>query len=193
MTRAAAVILAAGRGERLGVAAKAALLLPDGRSFIDAVAATARAAGCARLVCVCAEPHLAVTRAAASAAGCDIAENAAPGRGMISSIAVGLDALDPRSIDVALIWPVDHPSVPAGVVTSVLASANRAGIVIPCWQGAGGHPTAFGAELWTALREAVDRPGGARAVVAEYAERVTRLEVPSPAVVRDVDLPGDRA
>jgi molybdenum cofactor cytidylyltransferase len=192
MTRAAALILAAGRGERLGVVAKASLALPDGRLFVEAAAETARAAGCVRSICVGAEPHLSVTRAAAGAAGCEFAENASPERGMIGSIVVGLDALDTRSIDVALIWPVDHPSVPVAVVKTVLAAADRTGIVIPCWQGRGGHPTAFGAELWSALRAAVDRPGGARAVLSENAERITRLEVPSSAVVLDVDVPADR-
>lgn len=193
MTRSATVILAAGRGERLGVVAKATLLLPGGRTFIEAVAQTARAAGSARIVVVCAEPHLAVTQAAARAAGCDAVDNPTPERGMISSIVVGLDALDARAVDVALIWPVDHPGVPVFVVTTVLGAAGRAGIVVPCFKGRGGHPTAFGADLWPALRNAVDRPAGARAVLAENAARIARLEVPSPAVVHDVDVPADRA
>src|SRR5690242_21381579 len=50
--RVAAIVLAAGQGTRLGGRAKAALVLPDGRSFVAAIMAAARAAGVAPVVVV---------------------------------------------------------------------------------------------------------------------------------------------
>lgn len=193
MTRIAAVVLAAGRGERLGGAAKAALRLPDGRTFLEAVAEAARAGGCARVIAVAAAPHLQAVRAAAAAAGVEVVENPAPERGMASSAAIGLAALDGGAFDAALVWPVDHSRVGAATVAAIAAAAARDRIVVPRRAGRGGHPTAFGAGLWPECAVAAAGPDGLRAVVAADRRRVAELAVDDDGVVRDVDTPDDYA
>jgi CTP:molybdopterin cytidylyltransferase MocA len=185
--RVAALILAAGRGTRLGGVAKACLRLCDGRTFVEAIAAAARAAGCTRVVVVAAEPHLAATRSAAATAGCDVVVNPAPERGMGSSLAAGLEALDPADFDAALDWPVDHPRVGAATCAAILAAVSRDGIVVPTFEGRGGHPTAFGAAVWPELAASAEQ--GARSVMRSRPDRVRRVEVRDPFVGAGVDTP----
>jgi molybdenum cofactor cytidylyltransferase len=176
----AAVILAAGAGARLGGRNKAALRLPDGRAFVEVVIGAAREAGVDRVVVVVGGPHEAETRALA--AGAEIAVNREPERGMLSSLLAGLDVLG--SADVALVWPVDHPRVRVATARLVLERAGRDRVVVPTFHGRGGHPSAFGAELFPALRAAAT----AREASAGRAERV---EVDDEGVVRDVDTVED--
>jgi CTP:molybdopterin cytidylyltransferase MocA len=185
--RAAAVILAAGRGERLGGVAKAALRVPDGRTFLQAVTDAARAGGCARLVLVVAEPHAAAARAAGVVDA--VVENPAPERGMASSFACAIPFV--ADCDVALLWPVDHPFVAARTVAAVLAAATRDAIVVPVHGGRGGHPTAFGAAWFARCAAAADAPDGLRSVLAAGGAAVTRLLVDDASVLRDVDEPAD--
>ena len=190
---AVAVVLAAGAGKRIGGHAKASLLLPDGRTFLSAVAASACAGGCRRVVVVVGRPHAQETRAAARAAGVtEIVENSDPDRGMSSSLAVALDHLDSQAADVVLAWPVDHARVLAGTVAAILRAAGRGLIVVPTSAGGrGGHPTAFGASLWSELRNAADLPEGARAVVRADPTRVVRVAVSDPGAFFDIDTPAD--
>lgn len=172
----AALILCAGEGRRLGGVDKAGLRLPDGRTFLDAVAATARAAGCA--------PVLAVGRASQAI---ETIINPAPERGMISSIVVGLAALAARDVAAALVWPVDQPLVTPATVAAIVAVAGPGRIVVPTYAGRGGHPTAFGRALWSELAAAAT----ARDVVRADPARVVRLPVDDEGVVLDFDLPSD--
>jgi CTP:molybdopterin cytidylyltransferase MocA len=188
-----AVVLAAGAGKRMENSAKAALLLPDGRTFLAAVAQCARAGGCHRVVVVVGRPHGDETRRAALAAGVtEIIENPDPERGMTSSLAVAIDRLDPRTVDVALAWPVDHALVRASSVVAILRASGRDLIVVPTSSGGrGGHPTAFGATLWPELSNAADLPDGARAVVRADRGRVVRVTASDPGAFFDIDTPDD--
>jgi molybdenum cofactor cytidylyltransferase len=190
---AVAVILAAGAGTRMGGKAKASLLLPDGRTFLAAAVASACAGGCRRVVVVVGRPHGQETRAAALAAGAsEIIENPNPDRGMSSSLAVALDHLDPRAVDVVLAWPVDHAKVNASTVAAILRASGRDLMVVPTSSGGrGGHPTAFGASLWPELRNAASLPDGARAVLRADPARVVRVEVLDPGAFFDIDTPDD--
>jgi CTP:molybdopterin cytidylyltransferase MocA len=186
-----AVVLAAGAGKRMGGSAKASLRLPDGRTFLAAVSASARAAGCHRVLVVVGRPHQQETRAAAFAAGItEIVENPDPDRGMTSSLAVAIDYLGSQGVDGALVWPVDHALVRASTVEAILGACRRDRIVVPSDPGGrGGHPTAFGASLWSELCDAVALPDGARAVVRADPGRVIRVAVSDPGAFLDVDTP----
>jgi molybdenum cofactor cytidylyltransferase len=187
---AAAVILAAGAGSRMGTTCKAALALPDGTSFLHAILHAARAGGCARVVVVCGPPHAERVRELCGEDEIRV-HNPDPERGMISSLALGLAACRDADvdIDVALSWPVDQPRVLARTVEHVLSRATRGRVVIPTHRGRGGHPTAFGAEVWPELAVA----SSARAVVRADPSRVLRLATDDPAILVDVDTPADHA
>ncbi len=185
-----AVVLAAGRGERLGGVAKA-LLTIDGESFLARVAGTLRAAGGDDLLVVVGPPHGDRVRAEATRLGLSVVENPAPERGMASSVATGFAALAGRGGTAALLWPVDVVRVAAASVSAVVTAAAADRIVVPTWQGRGGHPAAFGRALWGELATCDALPQGARSILHRAPARVTRLPVDDPGVLADVDLPAD--
>jgi molybdenum cofactor cytidylyltransferase len=185
-----AVVLAAGRGARLGGVAKA-LLAHGGESFLARVAGTLAAAGVRDALVVVGPPHGDAVRAEASRLGLPVVDNPAPERGMASSVAVGFAALAGRDDEAALLWPVDLARVSADTVARVAAAAAPERIAIPTWQGRGGHPTAFGRALWPELAACDHLADGARSVVRRDPARVVRIPVDDPGVVADVDLPGD--
>lgn len=187
--KATAVILCAGAGRRLGGVCKALLSHPaDGQSFLWHVSFAARDAGCEDVVVVIADPHGQAVEATLPD-WTRAVWNPLPERGMASSIACGLSAALPSEI--ALVWPVDHAFATVASARAVLAAAGPARIVIPTFEYRGGHPAAFGRELWDELDAAADLPEGARSVIHKDPTRVVRLPVEDPGVVRDVDLPGD--
>ncbi len=185
-----AVVLAAGRGERLGGVAKA-LLSIDGESFLARLAGTLAAAGGGELLVVVGPPHGDRVRAEAARLGLSMVENPAPERGMASSVATGFAALAGRADTAALLWPVDVARVAAASVAAVIAAAAADRIVVPTWQGRGGHPAAFGRAVWSELAACGALPEGARSILHRDPARVTRLPVDDRGVLADVDLPAD--
>jgi molybdenum cofactor cytidylyltransferase len=165
------IVLAAGRGERMGGVAKAQLRLPDGRSFLEAVLAA------------CAGLRTVIISSRAFEIDRSII-NERPEDGMISSIRLGLDALEQAGCDAALVWPVDTPLVRPATVAAIAGASGKDRIVVP---RGGGHPTSFGVSLWPELRVAAT----ARDVVARDPARVVALDVDDPGVRADVDTPGD--
>lgn len=118
--------------------------------------------------------------------GVEFATNSNPDSPMGVSIAVGARAL-PETAQATLIALVDHPAVPPLVVSTLLDSwKSGARLVIPTWQGRGGHPVlvdlGFKAEL-------LDLPesGGLRAFFETHRDEVTRIPVDSPFIARDMD------
>jgi molybdenum cofactor cytidylyltransferase len=191
------VILAAGAGRRLGGTAKALLSLgplpePDG-TFLAHLAATAAEAGAGRSVVVVGPPHGARVAAEALRLGLEVADNPEPERGMGSSVAIGFEHAARRfgAAVAALLWPADHARVSPVTVAWLVNEAGPGAILVPTWRGRGGHPTAFGRELWADLAGCGALPRGARSLLERRADRVRRIEVADPGVVADVDRPGD--
>ena len=184
------IILAAGKGERMGGVAKA-LLAAGGRTFLQAVVAGVREAGL-RAVVVCGGPFASEVAAAARALEAAVVVNPDIERGMASSIATGLGAAL-ASDDGALVWPVDHPLVRPDTVAAILAEATAEHIVVPTLEGRGGHPVWFGRLHFAALGDpGLGARGGARALLAEN-PRVIRVNCSDPGVRYDIDTPPDYA
>ena len=184
----AAIILAAGRGARLGGVAKA--LLPAGEeSFLAAIARIAAAAGVSRSLVVVGPPFAEAVSAEATRLGLEIAVNPDPDRGMGSSVAIGFAAA--RGAEVGLLWPVDVARVAVATVARVVADAGPERIVVPTWGGRGGHPAGFGRALFDELAGCADLPEGARSVVHRDPARVLHLPTGDPGVLADVDVPAD--
>lgn len=188
-------VLAAGAGRRMG-AGKA--LAPLGAAtFLETLLATLALARIA--------PRLVVVRgeALAAAGGATLRDTCArhdarllinpePDRGMLSSIHVGLDALeddaDAGAVAAFLIAPVDCPRVRAatiGALTGAFASTG-APIVVPRFAGRRGHPALFARALFGELRGA-PLDVGARAVVGAHAAVRLEIDVDDPAVLDDFD------
>jgi len=185
-----AVLLAAGRGARMGGVAKA-LLVMDGESFLARIAHTLAGAAVHEAVVVVGPPHGDAVRAEAERLGMAVAHNPAPERGMSSSVSTGFAALAGHNDDAALLWPVDVARVAPATVSQVVAAAGIELIAVPTWQGRGGHPTAFGRAIWPELIDCPGLPAGALSVVHRDPGRVRRLEVDDRFILADVDRPSD--
>jgi CTP:molybdopterin cytidylyltransferase MocA len=187
----AAVVLAAGASTRMGEP-KALLRTPDGRRYVEAIAETARAAGCDDVVVVLGPPHGEAIRAAMPAA--TVAWNADPERGMLSSVQAGLAALAaPRGDgagDAVLIWPVDIPFVDVATVRTLVMHGGT--IVVPVHNDRGGHPLRLGRAHFAEVAT-LDPSRGLKALLDAHAAEVTRLPVADAAVLVDVDTPDDYA
>lgn len=191
----AAVVLAAGAGTRLGGVPKA-LLVHEGRTFLERIAAALREVEGGPLVVVAAAPYGdAVTEHARSILpDVVIVANPDPARGMASSIALGFAALHPWSrlsgVDAAWLWPVDHPFVSAATLAALERALVHEDVARPTYRGRGGHPPLIARGAWERLAACDRVEGGARAVIAKL--DVVDVPVDDAGVVRDVDTPEDR-
>lgn len=183
-----AVILAAGRGERMG--GPKALLTLGGETFLARCARLLRRPGIARLVAVLGHDAERVAREAGLPPDVATVVNPRYAEGMLTSILAGLEAAEAAGADAVLVHPVDHPLLPAATVDAVVAAlAAGATIAVPSHDRRRGHPAGFARSAWGALRAA--RPEeGARGVLARHPEWIAHL--PSgPDCLTGINTPED--
>ena len=119
--------------------------------------------------------------------GVRFAFNEDAGSEMGASVARGVEALSERT-GAVLVALVDQPAVPPAVVRQIIGAReeSKARLVVPTWEGRGGHPVlidlAFREELLS-----LDPSAGLRALFDAHRAEVLRLGVGSPYVVRDMD------
>ena len=113
-----------------------------------------------------------------------IAINPDPNSEMGASIAAGVRVLS-DDVKCVLIALVDHPAVPARVVSKLIDEWKMGSrIVIPTWQDRGGHPVLVDLALKNELLT-LDRIGGLRALFQKHGAK--RVPVDSPFIARDMD------
>ncbi len=188
-----AIVLAAGRSERMGRPKALLPCGPDGLSFVRRIATTLCQGGVVEALIVGRsddeELRAEVERLTVPAR---YVENPDPDRGQLSSLLAGLDAADRPGVHGILVTPVDAPLITAASVAALVARfrSGAGPIVRAVCQGRHGHPVLFGRAVFEALRHA-DPAVGARSVVRAYADRVVEVETGDPGVVADVDTPED--
>jgi CTP:molybdopterin cytidylyltransferase MocA len=170
------IVLGAGSGSRMGTP-KAVLEL-DGVRLIDRAVAVLRAGGCADVV--------AVVRSGISVEGARAVVNAAPERGMGSSLQLGLGA---ASGEVAVVLLVDTPGILPASVRAVAAAAAPASIAT--YAGVRGPPVALAREIWAEVAAASSGDRGAGPWLRAHPELVH--EVPCDGDASDLDTPADLA
>ena len=178
-------------GQRLGGVAKALLRTSGDRTFLAAIAATARSVGLADAVVVVGPPHRDAVAAHARALGLRVAVNARPERGMASSIGAGFAAIADGPAEAAWLWPVDHAAVAGATLCALIAALATHDAARPVHAGRGGHPPLIARALWPRLAACGDGDGGARAVLATV--DMIDVAVDDAGVLRDVDTPADLA
>ena len=183
-----AIVLAAGRGERMG-GPKAVLTL-RGESFLALAARALARPGVEGVLAVLGHEADRVAREAALAPGVRTVVNARYEEGMLSSILAGLDAAEAAGAEAVLVHPVDHPLVDALTVHRVLEALEGGALVaVPTHGGRRGHPAGFARAAWAELRAAA--PGeGARAVLARHPDWIVHVEG-GPGAVAGVNTPED--
>src|SRR5258705_1126595 len=168
-----ALILAAGRGARVG--GPKALLRLDGQTFLARVARLLRRPGIERVTAVLGHEADRVRREAALPPDVGVVVNGRHAEGMLTSILAGLDEAEAAGADAILLHPVDHPLIDPATLDAVIAALRRgAPIAVPSHEGRRGHPAGFARVAWAALRAAAPDEG-ARGVLARHPEWIEHV------------------
>jgi molybdenum cofactor cytidylyltransferase len=182
------ILLAAGRGERFG-GDKLLSVLPGGEC-IGAASARHLLAALPDVVAVV-RPDDAALAAALGANGARIIRCANAGDGLGASLACAVQARpDAGGWLVAL---ADMPWIETTTIARVAdAVASGASIAAPFHRGERGHPVGFGAAFYQALA-ALTGDEGAKAIIAAHRDRMIRIDVDDPGILRDIDKREDIA
>lgn len=141
------LVLAAGGSRRLGTAKQ---LLPyRDATLLDAVLATARAAGLGELLVTVGGAADGV-RERVDLRGCRVVTNPEFGTGCGGSVSAGARAADPRAAGLVLLLG-DQPGVRAEAVRDLIARAGGAPIGVCRYADGLGHPFWFGRDLFADL------------------------------------------
>ena len=113
-------------------------------------------------------------------------------QGMLSSIRVGLIALENELVEGALVCPVDCPRVDRAVIDVLIQQfeQGRPPVALPLCEGRRGHPVLFSRSVFEELMQAPDSVG-ARQVVWDHSNDVLEVEVDDSGIHCDVDTPED--
>lgn len=195
----AGLVLAAGRGRRMG-RPKALLTRPDGVSYLEAACRVLLAAGCERVLAVLGAEADAAARLLERAGlttppspSVETVVNPDWQRGMSTSLRAGLEHVrGDRGVDAVVIHLVDLPDVGADAVARLRGRSGdlRGSVARATYAGAPGHPVLLGRDHWDGvLASAVDDVGARDFLRAHPPELV---ELGDLATGRDVDTPEDR-
>ncbi|HEX8338070.1 MAG TPA: nucleotidyltransferase family protein [Pyrinomonadaceae bacterium] len=185
MSEIAAILLAAGRSRRMG--AFKPLLPFGGVSVAEACVAALRAGGAGEVVVVVGHRGAEVRAALAHLGGLRFAVNEAAGSEMGVSVALGVEAVS-EGAEAVLIALVDQPAVPPSEIRRLVEARRRTGarLVLPEWEGRGGHPLLVDLALREELLGVVTGKG-LRALFDAHRAEVLRVPAGSPYVARDMD------
>jgi molybdenum cofactor cytidylyltransferase len=184
----AAIILAAGKGGRIGQP-KHRLRAGGGETFLEIVARVAYRAGLRPVICVVAPDEKAnVAIQASNEYG--VVVNHDPSRGMLSSLQEGMNGV---AADAGVfVFPVDHPYItPASLDVLIrVVRADPKVVVKPEFNRHGGHPVYLPASM-RALVLCADVSLSLRTVIEQSRLPVIRVPVEDDGVIHNVNTPDD--
>jgi CTP:molybdopterin cytidylyltransferase MocA len=179
----AAVILAAGRSQRMGAFKP---LLPFGKQTVIESCIECLRKGGAETIVVVLGHRAEEVKAQIKHLNVVCALNPDADSEMNASIAAGVREL-PASAKSTLIALADHPAVPPSVVLTLIKTwKNGAPLVIPTWQNRGGHPVLIDLRYRHELQN-LDPNLGLRGLFEAHSAEVKRVAVESAYVARDMD------
>lgn len=183
------VVLAAGRSQRFGGAAKQLLEL-GGEPLVHRAVRQALASRLSEVLVVVGHQGRAVARAVADLEA-RVVENPAFAQGQSSSVRVGLTAVSPDA-RAALFLPCDQPFLSAPVLDRLLDAYAATGgpIVLPVHGGRRGAPVLFDRSLFAELAQ-VEGDRGGRQLLAAHPSGVVTVPLESELPLLDVDAPGE--
>ncbi|MGC8660911.1 MAG: nucleotidyltransferase family protein [Nitrososphaeria archaeon] len=130
-------------------------------------------------------------RAALEGTNVDYAYNADYKKGMSQSIITGVKLSN--SIKGILILPGDMAYIKSRTIEQVIEAHIRTGanIVIPTYNGRGGHPILFDVKLKSELLSIKEETRGLKDIVQRHENEAYKIEVGTPTVIHDVDIKDD--
>jgi molybdenum cofactor cytidylyltransferase len=177
------VILAAGQSKRMGYFKP---LLPFGnKTVIESCVDTFILAGMETIVVVVGHRSDEIKKGL-EGRPVQLSFNPDPESEMADSIACGIRALDSHH-QAVFIMPADHPAIAPSVVESLYQTWESGGkILIPEFDGRGGHPVLVDLSFREILLR-LDPQRGLRGLLENYRDQVRRVAVDSPFIARDLD------
>jgi CTP:molybdopterin cytidylyltransferase MocA len=187
---AAALVLAAGEGRRLG--RPKALVELNGERLVDRAIRVARDAGCDPIHVVLGAAAQEVVRTASLDAAVVHVNDGWP-EGIGSSLRCGLTALAERHAPAAVVLLVDQPELGAATVRRLidawLDSAARA--VVATYDGRPRNPVLLDASTWVEIAATARGDTGARTWLQAHADDVVHVACDDLGSDADIDTPAD--
>ncbi|MFZ5432882.1 MAG: nucleotidyltransferase family protein [Calditrichota bacterium] len=181
-----AVILAAGRGRRIGE--PKALLPLHGSTFLEHIVNTIRSAGITDIAAVVSDPLY--ERVAKTLPDCAVVVNPNPDGDMLSSVRIGLKNSD--VVRGVFIVPVDHPFVEVNtyrrLMTALTEYPNH--VVIPEYNGSGGHPILVPSSF-TKILHSMRTVSALNRAIKESGLEIVRTPVNDAGILKNVNTAQD--
>jgi molybdenum cofactor cytidylyltransferase len=183
----AGLILAAGESRRMG--RDKALLTYRGRTFLETIISSLRAAGIEKITVVLGH-HAETIQRASKLGDAQVVVNHDYLRGQTSSLQLGLAAVKADAPEAVILCLVDHPAVSSGVVAKLVErfESTHSPVLIPTYNGERGHPIVISQALFPELL-AVPAGQPANTVIRKYRETTEFVEVSDRGILVDVDEP----
>lgn len=187
----AAIVLAAGRSTRMG-GFKMDLPWKGDLSIIEHVVTILITGGASPIVVVTGYNREIVEKAV-SGMGVVLAFNPHYATTeMLSSIKVGLNALETSEVEAALITPGDLPLLQSSTVSDLIHAwqDGNSHILAPSFQGRRGHPILVGRREWAAI-QGLEINRTLRDFLSERRHAISYVVVNDPGICYDMDTPED--
>ena len=177
------IVLAAGQSTRLG--RPKALLAVGRETFLSQAVRVLGEGGAARIIVVVGDaPEV---RSAAESADVTVVVNPDPTSEQLVSLLIGLDAVS-EDVDAVAVLPVDCPLVATESVKALAEAAARTAkpIVLPMYNGVGGHPVMLRRPFFDVVRRST-AADGLRGLIVDHGHDVEIINVSDPGILVDID------
>ncbi|MBN2407753.1 MAG: nucleotidyltransferase family protein [Elusimicrobia bacterium] len=180
------VILAGGESSRMG--RPKPLLELSGRNFAEVISGKLREAGIGEIYVVLGARASYIDENL-NLKGVKILINEDWEKGQLSSLKKAVGVLR-GSADALVVCLIDHPQVSEKTLETMLKrfGSSDCDILVPSYNGKGGHPVIFRNTVFGALLSA-PLAGGAKTVVRDGRWNVERVAVKDAFVIQDIDTP----
>ena len=185
-----ALLLAAGKGERMG-GVKQLLSLGEKR-MIEAALDNLQGSRCDEIIVVLGFAVDEVRPLVEGKERVNVVINPQFEEGMSSSIQQGIKKTSPRATGI-LIALADQPFIPPEVIDTLIEgfAAGAQGIVLPAYKGQRGHPVILDRKKYEGELLALQGDVGGKEIVSKHPEDVLEIAVASKGVLMDIDEPED--
>jgi molybdenum cofactor cytidylyltransferase len=185
-----ALLLAAGKGERMG-GVKQLLSLGEKR-MIEAALHNLQASRCDEIIVVLGFAADEIRPLVEGKDRVKVVINPQFEAGMSTSIQQGLKEINPRATGI-LIALADQPFIPSEVINALIEGfqAGAQGIVLPVYEGKRGHPVILDRKKYEAELLKLQGDVGGKEIVRVHLDDVLEVAVASKGVLIDIDAPED--
>ena len=107
--------------------------------------------------------------------------------GMFTSVQCGFRNM-PSTTDAAIVFLGDQPMIPGEVTRRIIQAytQSKKGILIPVYNGRRGHPLLIDKKYASTIA-ALGPDEGLRNLFVKYTDDIQEVEVPAPGILRDID------